>query len=488
MAIDYHYIRIGGLDVISPRELAEAATSQGFPADFWGRANSIHVKIGFEPGVAYLVVPRSTMDNLDVNGLHSIVWTMARAQVPVANTYNYWTICDARAVGVDGDLKAAYLLTLVDNRARMKKSKIINKAYNVSTPDQYGIKVSDRKWLEDTLKTPTTLWTWQEMLADVWGDLPATAGTVPTLPWAPTHSPDSWRFHGISAWEAVKLIFDACQSTIKPTADGSAFAAVDLGIAQADVFAGLTSRLILDEKPQATEACVFPEKVTITFPTRAQTCAAVEYQAEQPIYAATPIASGVTVAVEGTERAVLYDLVGEIDNDGLIRNETDLDTAATDIAAQVVLRMFVASDLYKMHAGVCHEVVLGTNVNEIVIRDYGDTTGCVTESIGHRTTGLPSEVRTRPARKLCNDKRYGFTPSGGIAAATLSSGKITPGSAVIDEWRWNGTEYEDSGEDITVYNPWPDAIVGDRLMSFGLDQDGLLTIDAEACNAFVEET
>jgi hypothetical protein len=39
---------------------------------------------------------------------------------------------------------------------------------------------------------------------------------------------------------------------------------------------------------------------------------------------------------------------------------------------------------------------------------------------------------------------------------------------------------------MTVYNPWPDAIVGDRLMSFGLDQDGLLTIDAEACNAFVE--
>jgi hypothetical protein len=41
---------------------------------------------------------------------------------------------------------------------------------------------------------------------------------------------------------------------------------------------------------------------------------------------------------------------------------------------------------------------------------------------------------------------------------------------------------------VTVYNPWPDAIAGNRLISFSRDRDGLLTIDAEACNAFVDET
>ena len=81
-------------------------------------------------------------------------------------------------------------------------------------------------------------------------------------------------------------------------------------------------------------------------------------------------------------------------------------------------------------------------------------------------------------------KRYGFTPSGGIPAATLSGGLITPGSVTVNEWRWNGTNYADSGVDVIVYNPWPDAITGNRLISFSLDQDGLLTIDAEACNAF----
>ena len=86
-----------------------------------------------------------------------------------------------------------------------------------------------------------------------------------------------------------------------------------------------------------------------------------------------------------------------------------------------------------------------------------------------------------------HDKRFGFTGSGGIDAATLSSSQITPGSASVTEWRWNGTVYEAS-DAVTVYNPWPDTIVGNRLISFSLDQDGLLTIDAEACNAFEEES
>lgn len=399
MTIDYHYIKINGLAVLSPRDLAEAAAQQGFPADFWGQANSVHIAIGFEPGVAYLVVPRTTMDGLAVNDLHTITWTMNRAGTSTTNTYNYWTICDARAVGIDGDSKSAYLLTLKDIRCQMKKAKVINKAYNVSTPDAYGIVVSSRHWLEDTLNSGA-LWTWQEMLADVWGDLPATAGSVPTLPWTPGHSPDSWRFHGVSAWEAVKMIFDACQSSIKPVAALDSFAAVDLGAAQSDVFSGLTLRLLQDEGPKDAEACVFPANVTITFPTRAQTIDAIEHYAEKPVYAADPIATGISGAVTGTERAVRYDLIGDVEDDGTITNEAALDTAAANIAARIALRMGVASDLYKMHSGVCHEVVLGTNVNEILVRDYGDDQGCVTEAIGHLRTGLPTEAWNKPVREL----------------------------------------------------------------------------------------
>ena len=82
-------------------------------------------------------------------------------------------------------------------------------------------------------------------------------------------------------------------------------------------------------------------------------------------------------------------------------------------------------------------------------------------------------------------KQYGFTPEGGIAAATLASGEITPGSATVTIWQLNSSgKYESTARTVTVKNPWPDAIAASRLISFSRDRDGLLTIDAEACNAF----
>ena len=85
-------------------------------------------------------------------------------------------------------------------------------------------------------------------------------------------------------------------------------------------------------------------------------------------------------------------------------------------------------------------------------------------------------------------KQYGFSPVGGIAAATLSAGEITPGSATVTIWRLASGKYESTGRTDTVYNPWPSAIVAERLISFSRDVNGLLTIDAEACNAFEEES
>jgi hypothetical protein len=81
-------------------------------------------------------------------------------------------------------------------------------------------------------------------------------------------------------------------------------------------------------------------------------------------------------------------------------------------------------------------------------------------------------------------KQYGFSPVGGIAAATLATGQITPGSATVTIWRLVSGKYESTARTVTVYNPWPDAIVAERFISFSRDVNGLLTIDAEACNAF----
>jgi len=91
-------------------------------------------------------------------------------------------------------------------------------------------------------------------------------------------------------------------------------------------------------------------------------------------------------------------------------------------------------------------------------------------------------------------KVYGFTGESGISAATLSSNQITPGTASVNVWTLQSGKYaplknsSDAQVTVTVSNPWPDAIAGSRLVSFSEDDDGLVTVDAEACNAFVEET
>ncbi len=177
--MDWHHLKIDGENILSPRELADAANEQGFPADFWGRANSIRLPIGFEPGTAYVVVPRATMDAIDVDALHYLIWQMSRdGGSPYASTFYNWTICDARIQGIDGDEKAAYLLTLRDARQLLKHAKLINQGYNVSVPTPCGSDVGsggyascDKRYLAETLNGGVP-WTWQGMLADLWDRLP----------------------------------------------------------------------------------------------------------------------------------------------------------------------------------------------------------------------------------------------------------------------------------------------------------------------------
>jgi len=118
---------------------------------------------------------------------------------------------------------------------------------------------------------------------------------------------------------------------------------------------------------------------------------------------------------------------------------------------------------------------------------------CGTSDVGgdkyvaiERTDGGGWRIVPAPERK-----RHGFTPSGGIPEATKSGDTITPGSATVDEWEfdWDSMKYvpllKDSVQvEVTVYSEWPGDIRGDTWISFSHDDDGLLTIDNEACEDF----
>lgn len=460
--MDYHYLKIDGLNVISPRAMADAAAAQGFPADFWGLANSVHVPIGFDPGTAYLLVPRSTMLALDADGLHTLSWSYSRGSAPKVTEWHRWTICDARIQGIDGDSQASYWLTLRDSRQILQRAKVVNKSYNVTVPSPCGTYVSGRRYLSGTLNGSSP-WSWQEMLAEVWGNLPAAAGSVPALPWTPDHYPDTWRFHGIQAWEAVRMILDACQCTIKPANNGLSYEIVYFGTAQdASVFSLLANRLMRDEKPKDPCSCVLPAKVVVTFPTRPVDYCEGDlqaYQEQAPVYAAASASTGLDCADSAQELAIRYDLVGEIDCDGSLINKTELDSSAATIAAMAAARLGVCKNLYRVHSGICHEVTLGSSIHELRYRDYGDDEGCVTESIGHIRWGLPAEAWTRPARECRCEPAKPL-----IVRATECILPGDGGSVQPQQWNTETDCWEDMDVDpIEIIDPmgWLLAVPGD---------------------------
>jgi hypothetical protein len=401
--MDHHILTIDDQPCISPREVAAGSIRQGFPADFWGRANSISLSIGFEPGEAWLLVPRSSWNLITPDNLHDLTWSYFRAGVQYDLELSDWVLCDARLVGIDGDDKAPYLCQLRDVRQLLKMGGTVDVAYNVSVPCPAGTEVDGRRYLSGTLNSGA-VWTWQQMLDDLWAELPGVlAGTAPTLPWTPPHSPDSWRFHGVPAWEAIRQVFDACQATVK-LGNAGGFTAVDLGTAQSFNWsqAPLPDRILRDEEPYTLSRAMRPASFRVSLPARMKPHCCEDWinrHNEQPIWLSDPIATGFTNAQADTEQVVRYDLVAELCGD-TVTDELDLKTSAEDIAGRLVDRMTVCTELLKVHAGICQEPALGSEIHEILYADYGDVNGCTTTSKGIAAWGFPRQAVTQPIRDL----------------------------------------------------------------------------------------
>lgn len=89
-------------------------------------------------------------------------------------------------------------------------------------------------------------------------------------------------------------------------------------------------------------------------------------------------------------------------------------------------------------------------------------------------------------------KLHGFAPGGGISAATKSSDTISPGSASVAVWIYDHatsdyiplTDSGGSAVSVTVYNEWPTEVAASAWITFSEDDDGLITVDNEQCEAF----
>lgn len=392
----WSYVKVGGAAAIDPGKLAEHSELTNAQLDFALRANSITCPVGIYPGSAFVVVPRTVIDGddaIDRNARHDIAWTWQLSddlspQNATTTTYKGYVIHEAECVALDGDSKGAYLLELRDIRQTFFASTA-SKIYNVSYAGSDGVK----QYFGHTLYSGSP-WTWQDILNDLWQLLPDGAGGPPTLPFAPAFIPDTIRFVGVSAWEAIGQVLDFCQATLTYNPFDDTFSLERLGAAQdglGDALDGIAQRLILDYKPKDNcEKGNVPAKLSFVFPRRT-------YGMGKPADAAyvKEIATGIAGAHEATKLAITMPLIAEytsldIDNDDP-SNKAACDAAAAEMATKMIERMTrLLTKREKHFASVVTTVKPGSEIHTALWRDFGDESGIRTEVSSNDHLLLPS--------------------------------------------------------------------------------------------------
>jgi len=126
------------------------------------------------------------------------------------------------------DDNALYLVEFVDERYFLAKFSSINKQYNIRNPaKQASNRDTAVNFYRDTLKYADgaaedagTVWTWKEMLTDIWKQMPLAGALTINLSQStgtldiPTKKPENFHFTGVTAWEALHHVLEQIGATL----------------------------------------------------------------------------------------------------------------------------------------------------------------------------------------------------------------------------------------------------------------------------------
>ena len=444
--MEYHFVEIDGHKCLDPGPLYDACLANRVPYSFWGRANSVTWSVGWEPDTAWLIVSRATAEALSTTLVHSIKWTWreeGKAKDLVVE-FKDWVLMAATLIGLDGDENAPYLLELRDKRELIKNSATISADYNVSL----GWTIAGTRLRKSSTLNAGTAYTWQELLAALWASLSATyAGTTPTIPNVLTsHSPDDFRFDGVTAWDAIKMLLQFSQTEIYPTSTG--FALFSWQGSDSQLTADkkkVGHRLIQDAKHLGylqTNGRVYrdfviqPEYIRVKMYQR-------NLEPDEIIYSSVDSNNGVGVnPFPGYIVDVWTDLIYE----GSGTNDAERTNAAGQVATRVFARL-LGSSTDQSYGGLhidptgaaVRPFSLGSALHQIKVRDYGDGDGLNTEiRTLRKLRELPSAIDKLPIQPAWILK--------GKPDANITVG----GSATFSVWK-NGA---DTGINVTAHQNW----------------------------------
>ncbi len=375
-------IYIDGKRCQDPGELKISADENQTPLDFWSRANSYTCPLGPDPGSAWAILTRADANTLAHDSFHSMRFEDGLTNETISSLGIVRQFAMNRALA--GDEKATVLIELQDKRRQLRMSDI-NVQYNVRIPAPSVTAGTSLYYTES--RNGGALWTWQTMLDDIWGALPSIAGTAPTLPFSPDATPEGFRFVGVNAWDALHVVLTKLQVTTRLDPFEDEFSYIRLGVEQTLNLSDFAERLVYDYDPgQAYNLSKMPEKVRVYFGRR-ELYQGIEKDTtqagnwEMDPFTSIDVATNVSGALAGTVQKVWDDLAATIDGAGSVDNGAALTSRANEVTAGIVAKLNVSHERNrKLYEGII-TFLPGSQVTEVIWRNYGDGNGLFTELI-----------------------------------------------------------------------------------------------------------
>lgn len=381
------------------------------------KTNSFLNPLGSEPARGWILMRRQDLNEIDLNGLHSLIFEYEPDSGPV-QTMTANSLCIAKepmtlSTGIfANDPNSLYIVEVADARWRMCNPFFqipINASFNVLYPSAhngtgFASAAADGKFSGYVNSTTyqhfcmDSLWsggvyTWLKMVQYIWNVINVELRTAPSaLPYTPDGTPDNWVFAGTPAWLALCRVLDHIGCAIKADLSlsvtttgqysivrvGDDDAASDAIIAQAE----RDNRRIYDAEPLTVIRGKSPGSVTVYFPWQElwSTRSAAFKVINGPDYGSASVDTNSSAVIWDDLKAILNSTATGYDND------TALQTRAQERADNyyAMLNSTGGKALWQRYSGLL-ALSPGSTIKGVAWSCRSSEEGVFTEIVRHPT-------------------------------------------------------------------------------------------------------
>lgn len=336
-------VSFGGKACIDPLALARRCRELDLPTDWVGKPNSFRCPLGGEVGRGWILLPRGSIDELDLDAYHDLTFTVRIAGIQQRVTVKDLILvrADCLTPGLPLDPAAAYLCEIADRR-HVFRWRPVNRAYNIRSGTGSGASA----YFTASLTSEEEPWTWQEIVTNLWNTVGADVlGETDTLPFTPDGTPEGLIYYGSNAWDALTDVLQRLQCAVRWNPLLNVYSIVRIGAADSQADEALEkfdAYRVWDRETVQSNLGRYTVRVRVHFRKYPVLVGEVPYHT---IDKSDP--TGRALQIEEDPSAytnVFDDLWALYDTGGSLTNGTALDARATERAVDFFRRFWEADD------------------------------------------------------------------------------------------------------------------------------------------------